>query len=67
MVSWLYSHKTEWRYAGVAGMLSLLCSAYAQSSWNKRILGAVSCSVLAFFAAPTLQVVDGVRKTIKRL
>ena len=60
LLAWLYSHKTEWGYAGVAGMFSLLRSAYAQSSWSKRILDAVSCSALAFFAAPTLQVVGGV-------
>ena len=54
---WLYSHKTEWGYAGVAGMFSLLRSAYAKSPWSKRVLDAVSCSALAFFAAPTLQVV----------
>jgi len=54
---WLYSHKTEWGYAGVAGMFSLLRSAYARSPWSKRVLDAVSCSALAFFAAPTLQVV----------
>ncbi|WP_147198548.1 phage holin, lambda family [Pantoea sp. CCBC3-3-1] len=54
---WLYSHKTEWGYAGVAGMFSLLRSAYAKSSWSKRVLDAVSCSALAFFAAPTLQVI----------
>ena len=57
LIAWLYSHKTEWGYAGVAGMFSLLRSAYAQSSWSKRVLDAVSCSALAFFAAPTLHVV----------
>ena len=60
LIAWLFSHKTEWGYAGVAGMFSLLRSAYAQSSWSKRILDAVSCSALAFFAAPTLQVIGGV-------
>ncbi|MBV4367913.1 phage holin, lambda family [Erwinia sp. BNK-24-b] len=54
---WLYSHKTEWGYAGIAAMFSLLRSAYARASWSKRVLDAVSCSALAFFAAPTLQVV----------
>lgn len=53
---WLYAHKTEWGYAGVAGMFSLLRSAYAKSPWSKRVLDAVSCSALAFFAGPTLQV-----------
>ncbi|MGG6135521.1 phage holin, lambda family [Pantoea allii] len=54
---WLYAHKTEWGYAGVAGMFSLLRSAYAKSPWSKRVLDAVSCSALAFFAGPTLQVI----------
>ncbi|KOA70460.1 phage holin, lambda family [Pantoea sp. CFSAN033090] len=53
---WLYAHKTEWGYAGVAGMFSLLRSAYAKSPWSKRVLDAASCSALAFFAGPTLQV-----------
>lgn len=57
LILWLYSHKTEWGYAGIAGMFSLLRSACAKSPWSKRALDAVSCSALAFFAAPTLQVV----------
>ncbi len=54
---WLYSHKTEWGYTGIAGMFSLLRNACATSSWSKRVLDAVSCSALAFFATPTLQVI----------
>ncbi|MCP1440030.1 lambda family phage holin [Erwinia persicina] len=54
---WLYSHKTEWGYAGIAAMFSLLRSACARTPWSKRVLDAVSCSALAFFAAPTLQVI----------
>lgn len=56
LLLWLYAHKTEWGYAGVAGMFSLLRSAYAKSPWNRRVLDAASCSALAFFAAPTLEV-----------
>lgn len=41
-------------------MFSLLRSAYAKSPWSKRVLDAVSCSALAFFAAPTLQVAGAV-------
>ncbi len=38
-------------------MCSFLRSAYAKSPWSKCVLDAVSCSALAFFAAPTLQVI----------
>lgn len=41
-------------------MFSLLRSAYAKSPWSKRVLDAVSCSALAFFAAPTLQVAGAI-------
>jgi len=57
LLTWLSSHATEWGYAGVAGMFSLLRSAYAASPWSRRILDAVSCSALAYFAGPVLQVV----------
>ncbi|MGV3345291.1 phage holin, lambda family [Enterobacteriaceae bacterium LUAb1] len=53
---WVYAHRTEWGYSFIAGMFSVLRSAYADSPWSKRILDAISCSALAFFAAPTLQV-----------
>lgn len=56
LLLWFCSHKTEWGYAGVAGMFSLLRGAYAVSTWSRRVLDAASCSALAFFASPALQV-----------
>ncbi|MGV3346395.1 phage holin, lambda family [Enterobacteriaceae bacterium LUAb1] len=58
VLTWFYAHKNECGYSFIAGMFSLLRSAYARSPWSKRILDAFSCSALAFFAAPTLQIIS---------
>ena len=56
VLMWLYGNRTEWGYAAVACMFSLLRGAYTTNPWGRRILDAVSCSALAFFSSPVLEV-----------
>lgn len=57
MAAWLYANKDQISYAMIAAMFSLIRSFYGSTRWKKRLLDAVSCSALAYFSSPLLDVV----------
>ncbi|EDV1002047.1 phage holin, lambda family, partial [Salmonella enterica subsp. enterica] len=56
IAAWLYTSKDQISYAMIAAMFSLIRSFYGTTRWQKRLLDAVSCSALAYFSAPLLDV-----------
>ncbi|MEN4578194.1 phage holin, lambda family [Pantoea agglomerans] len=57
LIAWLYAHKNESGYAGLAGVMAILRATYVgKDTWSRRLLDAAMCSVFAFFLQPTLQV-----------
>lgn len=58
LIAWLYAHKNESGYAGLAGVMALLRATYiGKETWPRRLLDAAMCSFFAFFLQPTLQVI----------
>ncbi|MCZ4058205.1 phage holin family protein [Pantoea sp. LMR881] len=50
LVAWLYAHRNESGYAGLAGVMAILRATYlGKDSWSRRLLDAAMCSVFAFF------------------
>ncbi len=61
LLGWLYAHKNESGYAGLAGVMAILRATYiGKDTWPRRLLDAAMCSVFAFFLQPTLQVIGSV-------
>lgn len=58
LIAWLYAHRNESGYAGLAGIMAMLRATYiGTETWPRRFLDAAMCSVFAFFLQPTLQVI----------
>ncbi|MFK3932205.1 phage holin, lambda family [Pantoea agglomerans] len=61
LIAWLYAHKNETGYAGLAGVMAILRATYVgKDAWSRRLLDAAMCSVFAFFLQPSLQVIGSV-------
>lgn len=61
LLAWLYAHKNESGYAGLAGVMAILRATYiGKDTWPRRLLDAAMCSVFAFFLQPTLQIVGSI-------
>ena len=61
LLAWLYAHKNESGYAGLAGVMAILRGTYyGKDTWPRRFLDAAMCSVFAFFLQPTLQIAGSV-------
>lgn len=58
IAAWLYANKDQISYAVIAAVFSLIRSLYASTRWKNRLLDAVSCSALAYFSSPLLEVVS---------
>ena len=56
IAAWLFSNKDQFSYALIAAIFSLIRNLYGNTRWRKRLLDAISCSSLAYFAAPLLEV-----------
>lgn len=56
IAAWLFSNKDQFSYALIAAIFSFIRSMYGNTRWRKRLLDAASCSSLAYFAAPLLEV-----------
>lgn len=53
LLAWLYAHKNESGYAGLAGVMAILRATYiGKDTWPRRLLDAAMCSVFAFFLHP---------------
>lgn len=58
LLGWLYAHKNESGYAGLAGFMAILRATYVgRDTWPRRLMDAAMCSIFAFFLQPTLQVI----------
>lgn len=56
VAAWLYANKDQISYAAIAAIFSLIRGMYASTHWRNRLLDAVSCSALAYFSSPLLEV-----------
>lgn len=56
VAAWLYASKDQISYAGIAAVFSMIRSLYASTRWKNRLLDAASCSALAYFSSPLLEV-----------
>lgn len=62
LLTWLRCNQTNFSYAIIAAIFSFLRNVWLRHSWSRRVLDAISCSMLAFFAKPvidTLQIIFG--------
>ncbi|PKH20217.1 phage holin, lambda family [Enterobacterales bacterium CwR94] len=61
LIAWLYAHKNEWGYAGLAGVMALIRASYfGRDSWPRRLMDAAMCSMFAFFVKPTLLILASI-------
>ncbi|MBT9431057.1 phage holin, lambda family [Candidatus Sodalis endolongispinus] len=60
VLAWLQGYQTDLGYAILAALFSFLRNAWAKYPWSRRLLDAMSCSALAFFAKPLLMLVEHV-------
>lgn len=58
LLAWIRGHQADFGYASLAALFSLWRNAWGKHAWSRRLLDALSCSTLAFFAQPLLDVVD---------